>query len=209
MADKTETRPPLNAKKLLQRAINIVATLLGIGVMLAAFDTLWEGGAFGSALSLFIAGLVLLPFIPIPGRGSRVTLFILGLGFAIALPAWEGYETHKQSRAAVNFAQAAAAALAQAAVKDGQWPEDLSGKLPEKLDIPGDGYARDILVTECYQEACSLVVTFTDERYQHRLRDRSFVLQSGDGGKTWTCGPGGERPAIAADLPSSCRGDAD
>jgi hypothetical protein len=200
--------PPSGAKRLTQRAINAVATLLGVGVMLAAFDILWEGGAFGSGLSLFIAGLVLLPFIPIPGRGSRVTLFILGLGFAIGLPAWDGYQTHKQSRAAVGSAMDAAVALVHASVKDGLWPEDLSGKLPDKLDVSGDGLSRDILVTECYQESCSLVVTFTDERYQQRLRDHSFVLQSGDGGKTWHCGPGGERPAIAADLPSSCRGDA-
>src|SRR5690348_6325226 len=110
MAEETETQPPMNAKKLFQRAVDGVATLLGIGVILAAGDALWEGGSLGSALSLFVAGLVLLPFIPIPGRGSRVTVFVLGLATAIALPAWEGYETHKQSRAAVRYAQAAAAA---------------------------------------------------------------------------------------------------
>jgi type II secretory pathway pseudopilin PulG len=135
-----------------------------------------------------------------------VTVFVLGLATAIALPAWEGYETHKQSQAAVRFAESAAAALAQGSVKDGRWPEDLSGKLPEKLDLPGDDYSRDLRIAECYQESCALVVTFTDERYQRRLRDHSFVLRSQDGGKTWTCGPGGERPALAVDLPSSCRG---
>ena len=205
MADETQTQPPLNAKKLFQRAIDGVATLLGIGVMLAAGDVLWEDGPLSSALSLFVAGLVLLPYIPIKQGGVRALVFIVGLSLAIGLPAMDSFETHKQSKAAVSYAMDAAVALVRASVKDGQWPEDLTGTLPEKLDIASDGYSRDIRLTECYKQACALVVTFTDERYKRRLRDHSFVLRTADGGTTWTCGPGGEKPALAADLPSTCR----
>ncbi|HSC46789.1 MAG TPA: hypothetical protein VLG68_01740 [Gammaproteobacteria bacterium] len=204
MTDQAQTSPS-GAKKLFQRAIDGLATLLSIGVMLAAGLILWEDGPVSSALSLFVAGLVLLPYIPIRYGGVRALVFIVGLSLAIGLPATDSFETHKQSRAAVASAQAAAVMLAATAVKDGQWPEDLSGKLPDKLDLPSDGYSRDIRVTECYKQACAFVVTFADERYQHRLHDHGFVLRTEDGGATWHCGPGGVRPALAADLPSTCR----
>ena len=208
MACEDETQPQLNAKKLTQRGIDLVATLLGLGVILAAVAVLFEDGPVGSGLMLFIAGLVLMPFIPIPGRGTRTVVFILALGVAIVTPVWKSFVVHRQTQAAYRFALDAAAALTQASVKDGRWPEDLSGKLPEKLDLPGGGLSRDIRVAECYQEACTLIVTLTDEGYDTSIRSRSFALSTSDGGKTWTCHPTGGYHVRPVDLPADCRGSA-
>jgi hypothetical protein len=201
----TEPAAPTGAKRLLGRATNLVATLVGVGVILAAGTILLEDGPMDSALALFAAGLVLLPFIPVPGRGSRLVVFVLGLGLAIGLPVMDSLGVHNQSVAAVKFARDAAAALTQAAVKGGLWPTDPKTALPDTLPVEGGSLERDLRVDACGGPACILVVTLTDKRYKPGLRGHSFELWTFDGGKTWACGPGGERPVAASDLPSTCR----
>lgn len=205
MSAEAPQAPPSGAKKLLGRATNLVATFIGIGVMLAAGAILLEDGPMDSALALFVAGVVLLPFIPVPGRGSRLAVFVLGLVLAIGLPVMDSLGVHNQSIAAVSFGRDAATELAKAAVKDGLWPADPKAALPDTLPVQSGSLERDLRVDACGGPACILVVTLTDKRYKPGLRNHSFELWTFDGGKTWECGPGGERPVAASDLPSSCR----
>jgi hypothetical protein len=145
----TDQVPPSGAKQLLGPATKLVATLIGIGVILAAGAILLEDGPMDSALALFVAGLVLLPFIPVPGRGSRLAVFVLGLALAIGLPVVDSIGVRNQSVAAVSFARDVATALTQAAVKDGLWPADPKAALPDTLPVQSGTLERDLRVDAC------------------------------------------------------------
>ncbi|HSN18833.1 MAG TPA: hypothetical protein VLV87_11575 [Gammaproteobacteria bacterium] len=192
-------------KQILQRTIDALAALIGAGVIFAAGVLTWEGGPLSSGLALLVAGLALLPFIPIPGRGSRSTIFVVAIALAIGLPVMDSVKRHRQTQAAVGFAFDAAQELTKAAVQDGRWPTDLVNGLPDRISVPSDGFERDLVLADCRDQSCSLVVTMQDARYDSRLRGHSFALWTVDGGKTWGCGPAGERPALQVDMPSSCR----
>ena len=193
------------ATKVLQQATDLVALLIGAGVVLAAVTVLLEDGPLSSGLALMVAGLALLPFIPIPGRGSRLTLFVLGVGTAIMLPVMDSFDVHRQSRSAVRFALGVADALAKGSAPEGVWPADARVGLPEQLPVPGDGFEYDVMVADCGGRSCVLVLTFKDERFKSQLKGRSFGLWTTDGSRTWSCGPAGLRPVAASDLPSTCR----
>jgi|GEM_PF-6725864 len=195
------------APKLMRRAIDAVATVLGLGVAAIATVLLFEGVPLGASLPMLAAGLVLLPFIPIPGRGSRTTLFILLLGYSIVMPVYQSMMLHRQTQAALEFATATATQLAQAVVKDGQWPTAAAG-FPDKLDpVQGDGFSHDVEITDCGDVYCTVLVRLTDQRYDDEIRGRSFGLWTKDGGKTWSCGSAGEPSVMPVDLPSVCRSE--
>ena len=197
-----ERKPP---KKAVQRITDVLATLIGIGVILAGGAVLLEDGPVGSGLTLFIAGLALLPFIPVPGRGSRTTIFIFALGYAIGMPVYDRSMVLRQTIPAVESARDTAAKLSETVAKSGQWPDDLAAALPDKIQVDGDGWSRDVMLTDCGGARCTLLVTLTDARYRSELRERSFGLWTQDGGTTWECGPAGEHSVMPHDLPSSCR----
>jgi len=196
---------PARGSKLLQRGIDVVALLLGLGVIFAALSLLAEDGPVSSGLALLLTGVALLPFVPIPGRGSRVTLFVLGLVFAVALPVLDSMAVHRQSRSAVRFALSVVDALVKSSAPDGVWPADARNTMPDRLPVAGDGFEHDVMVADCGGQRCLLVVTFKDPRYKSELRGRSFGLWTTDGNRTWSCGPAGLRPVVVNDLPETCR----
>jgi len=164
-----------------------------------------EAWPVGSALMLFIAGLVLLPFIRVPGRGSRTVIFILAFGVAMVTPTWKSFVVHRQIQGAYRFATDAAARLTEVSKQDGRWPAAIGG-FPDTLGpVYGDGYSRDLKIKGCGAGSCTLVVTLTDHDYDTSIRGRSFALWTRDGGKTWACGPATTYPLSPKDLPATCQ----
>ena len=197
--------PPPPAGKRAPRATHTLAAFVGFAVMALAVVLLFQEWPLGSALAVFVAGLVLLPFIPIPGQGSRTALFILALAYAIFMPAWEARVVHRQTQAAFLSAADTAARLADTAVKDGAWHTEQAGALPDRIEVDGDGWSRDVMLTDCGGADCTLIVRLTDARYEPEVRDRSFGLFTHDGGRTWSCGSAGQRSVMPSDLPRACR----
>ncbi|MGE5624611.1 MAG: hypothetical protein ACM3ZT_03590 [Bacillota bacterium] len=207
MAEEPETERAAagSAPTTARRVINVLAALVGFGVMALAVALLFAEWPLGSVLAVFVSGLALLPFIPIPGRGARTVVFVLALAFAILMPVWQSRTVHRETQSAFLFASEAAARLAETSVKDGGWPATAEG-FPDKLEpVYGDGYSRDLAIKDCGGASCTLIVTLADERYDAEIRGRSFALSTTDGGKTWHCGPSGEHSVIPSDLPAACR----
>lgn len=197
---QASTRP-----RWVQRLTDVLAGLLGIGVILGGGELLLEDGPVGSGLAFILAGLALLPFIPIPGRGSRTVIFILGLGYGIGKPVWDSFTIHRETQQAVHSVMSAAARLRQTAVQGDAWHLDAPGALPDEIQVESDGWSRDIQVQECDGPACTLLVTLTDPRYHGDIRGRSFALYTADGGRSWHCRSAGEHSVMPSHLPSSCR----
>ena len=197
--------PVSTPKKAVQGVTDTLAALIGIGVILAGVVVVLEDGPVGSGLMLFIAGLVLLPYVPVPGRGSRTVIFILALGVALVTPMWKSFVVHRQTQAAFRFATEVAARLTETSAKDGRWPRDAVA-FPEKLEpVEGDGWSHDVAIRDCGGERCTLIVTLKDWDYDTSIRSRSFALSTLDGGKTWTCHPTGGYHVRPVDLPAACR----
>lgn len=200
-----ENPAPSSKEKLRRWLTDGLAAIIGLGVIWIAVEVVLEGGPPISGLAFLVAGLPLLWFIPVPGRGSRATLFVLGMGVGIGYPIWKSSVIHRQTSSALASVQQVAQALAQAAAPQGSWPGNLAAALPEKLDVPGDGFARDIRLQDCGETFCTLVVTLQDPRYDGQLRNRDFSLSTTDGGRTWTCGLGAPPSVNPGDLPEACR----
>lgn len=196
---------PMHGKRPAQHSTDVLATLVGIAVIVSGVVALVENWPVGTALMLFIAGTVLLPFVRVPGRGSRMAIFILAFGIAMVTPMWKSIVVHRQIHGAFQFATEAAARLTEMSAKDGRWPKVLAG-FPDKLETASDdGYSRDLEIKDCGGVSCTLIVTLTDHDYDTSIRSRHFALWTQDGGKTWTCGPTALYPVTPQDLPEACR----
>lgn len=179
--------------------------MIGIGLFVAGGVALAEQWPVGSAFMLFVAGGALLPFIRVPGRGSRAVIVIFAFAVAMATPLWKSFVVHRQVQGAFRFATDAAARLTENSKQDGRLPKAAAG-FPDKLEpVYDDSYSHDLKIKDCGGESCTLVVTLTDHDYDTSIRSRSFALWTRDGGKTWACGPTAIYPLMPADLPATCQ----
>ncbi len=187
------------------RITNILAILIGVGLILAGVAALVNAWPVGMAFMLIIAGAALLPFIRVRGRYSRTVIVVLAFSVAMATPLWSSFVVHQQVEAAYRAATDAAARLTELSQKDGRWPTAAAG-FPDKLDpVYSDGHSRDLKLKDCGGESCTLVITLTDHDYDTSIRSRSFALWTQNGGKTWTCGPTALYPLAPKDLPDPCQ----
>ena len=196
---------PTPARQAGQRVTDLLATLLGIGMIVAGGLALADQWPVGTGLMLFIAGGALLPFVRVPGRGSRAVIVVLAFGVAMVTPLWSSFVVHRQVQGTYRYATDAAARLTEMAVKDGRWPSAAAG-FPDKLEpVYRGAYSRDLEIKDCGGKSCTLIVTLTDHDYDTSIRSRHFALWTRDGGKTWACGPTKLYPLAPKDLPEPCQ----
>ena len=66
-------------------------------------------------------------------------------------------------------------------------------------------YTRDLRVVNCEGESCGIVATMRNNGVDARLAGKTLEIWTTNGGYTWSCGPGGDNPLAAQNLPLSCR----
>jgi Zn-dependent protease with chaperone function len=144
----------------------------------------------------FLAGLLSI-FVPRFGGGGGpasllVTIVVIGVLAAVAIPAYQDYVTRAQVTSALTDAEPVKRAVADYYAKHEEWPASLYdlGYDTEALPVSGGAY------TLAVYEGGLVGVTLGEEEY--------LVLEpSADSGQIeWLCYGDGARPAM---LPSACR----
>jgi uncharacterized RDD family membrane protein YckC len=157
-----------------------------------------SSGIPGWAIALIVVGVVF------------SMIFVIAILAAIAIPLYLNYTGQAQVSEAVSIAGKTRSDLVHYREKVGTWPSQVA---IERFDryaeshVPVGKYTRDLQVTDCRDEACSIVITMRRIHVSRAVAGKTFRLRTTDGGSSWHCEPAGDNPLDAAQLPPSCRGE--
>lgn len=130
-----------------------------------------------------------------------VTVAIIGVLSAIAGPAYQTYVARAQVADAVQLLAGAKMPLAEYYSNNGVWPEEIT----DVTDSVRGRYTASVALRDgagSAEPALTVAATLAATGVNARVRGRTVVLATTDGGVTWTCRPGTVSPD---DLPGACR----
>ncbi|MDW8469182.1 MAG: pilin [Burkholderiales bacterium] len=140
-----------------------------------------------------------------------IVVAIIGILAAVAIPAYQDYIARAQVSEAVNLLGSAKTPFAEYFSDRGQWPSstsdvmgNTSGKYTASVQITGTP------VTTA-PGAITLVATMMTSGVNSNITGGNILLDTTDGGKTWTCkttgatGPGAGGAIAAKYVPGNCR----
>jgi type IV pilus assembly protein PilA len=135
-----------------------------------------------------------------------IVVAIIGILAAIAIPAYQDYIARAQVAEAVQLMSGAKTPLTEHYANNGVWPTD-----PAAMGITTEGryvLAAVEFVTGGGTAGPTLVMraTLKASHISKYIQSKQLVLETLDGGKTWTCRPDtGADGVLPRYLPSACR----
>ncbi|GIX27172.1 MAG: fimbrial protein [Burkholderiales bacterium] len=131
-----------------------------------------------------------------------IVVAIIGILAAIAIPAYQDYTARAQMSEAVELMAGGKTPLAEWFADKGTWPSDpgsvmntLSGKYVASVAYSGTPSGSTL----------TLQAQMRSSGVNSAIQGKTAVLETTDGGRTWTCKVGGSDPVDAKYLPASCR----
>jgi type IV pilus assembly protein PilA len=131
-----------------------------------------------------------------------IVVAIIGILAAIAIPAYQDYTARAQMSEAVELLAGGKTPLAEWYADKGTWPADpasvmntLSGKYVAAIAYSGTPSGSTL----------ALQATMRASGVNSAIQSKTVVLETADGGRTWTCKSDGTAPVDAKYLPASCR----
>ena len=132
-----------------------------------------------------------------------VVVAIIGVLAAVAIPAYNDYVKRSQVSEATGLLWGAKTPMAEYFANAKRWPAQpgevlgtTSGKYTASITYFGtpDNAAADMTLMATMAAGVS-----------HELAGTTFLLETTDGGATWSCRAGGPKPISGAYLPEACK----
>ena len=125
------------------------------------------------------------------------TFVVIGL---VVFPMYGDYAHRAQNAAAISLLTSARTDLAGYFQDHGKWPENLAGV----VENTSGRFTKSIAITKGAGGSGEIELTATmgTEGVDRRVRGKTILMSSSDGGKNWTCKPG---TMPAEHLPVACR----
>jgi type IV pilus assembly protein PilA len=140
-----------------------------------------------------------------------IVVAIIGILAAVAIPAYQDYIARSQVSEAVSLLGSGKTPFAEYFASRGSWPStasevmgNTSGKYTASIQITGTP------VTTAPGQI-TLVATMLTSGVNSNITGGNLILDTTDGGKTWTCkttgatGPGAGGPLSTRYVPANCR----
>lgn len=131
-----------------------------------------------------------------------IVVAIIGILAAIAIPAYQDYTARAQMSEAVELLAGGKTPLAEWYADKGTWPTDpasvmntLSGKYVAAIAYSGPPSGSTL----------ALQATMRGSGVNSAIQNKTVVLETADGGRTWTCKSAGDDAVDPKYLPASCR----
>ena len=134
-----------------------------------------------------------------------LTVAIVGVLGAIALPAYDRYVARAQVSEATGLLWSAKTPMAEYFLNVGRWPDNpgdvvgtTSGKFTASITYYGTPGTPSL-------DDMTLMATFNSFGLAWELRNATITLGTLDGGKTWRCKSDGTNPLADRFLPGACQ----
>jgi type IV pilus assembly protein PilA len=133
-----------------------------------------------------------------------IVVAVIGVLAALAIPAYNDYVKRGQVSEATGLLWGAKSPMAEYYANAKRWPAQpgdvlgtLSGKYTGSIAYLGtpDNAAADM----------TLMATMASTGVSQELSGTTFLLETTDGGATWTCKSGGPKPINNSYLPTACK----
>ncbi len=133
-------------------------------------------------------------------RGWVALLATLGVIALVVFPMYGDYTHRAQNAVAVSLLTGAQTPLAEYFANNGKWPENLD----KVIDSTSGKFTKSVGITKGAGKAGEIELTATmgTEGVDRRVRGKTILSVSSDGGKNWTCKPG---TMPEEHLPQGCR----
>ena len=135
-----------------------------------------------------------------------IVVAIIGILAAIAIPAYQDYIARSQVSEGVQLLGGGKTPLSEFFADQGRWPtqaDSVMGTLAGKY-VGSIGYATGSPTTPT-DLGLILQATFKTSGVSKLIQGATMTHTTADGGKIWTCGPGGGTPVSNKYLPGACR----
>jgi Zn-dependent protease with chaperone function/type II secretory pathway pseudopilin PulG len=136
------------------------------------------------------------------GMSGLVSIAVVGIIAAIAIPAYQDYMARSQVSEAIQIAGSLEQPLANFYQTNHAWPNGLAPSFP-KSNV---GHFTDtVTLVDANGEVLGVMATMKSAGVVPGISGKSVELWTNDGGSTWHCGPGSSNPLDPKYLPASCR----
>jgi len=135
-----------------------------------------------------------------------IVVAIIGILAAIAIPAYQEYIARSQASEAMQLLGGAKAPMAEWYGNSGRWPTEprsVMGNLSGKY-VAGIYYSSGSPSSPTIDDL-SITAQYRSVGVSKLLKGRTMVYETTNGGRIWTCGPGGGTPVLERYLPAACR----
>jgi type IV pilus assembly protein PilA len=140
-----------------------------------------------------------------------IVVAIIGILAAVAIPAYQDYIARAQVSEAVSLLGSGKTPFAEFFANRGQWPASAS----EVMGNTSGKYTASVQITgtpvTTAPGSITLVATMMTSGVNSNITGGNLILDTTDGGKTWTCkttgatGPGTGGTIAAKYVPANCR----
>jgi uncharacterized membrane protein YhaH (DUF805 family)/type II secretory pathway pseudopilin PulG len=131
---------------------------------------------------------------------------LIGIGAAIAIPAYQDYIARSQTSEAIQLAGGAEQSVTTYHDQNKTWPTDLSPLYPKNPEGGIGRYSAGITaVTVTDGSNFGIMVTLKQTGVALPIAGKGVEIWTTDGGSTWHCGPASMDPVEPKFLPTSCR----
>jgi len=135
-----------------------------------------------------------------------IVVAIIGILAAIAIPAYQEYIARSQASEAMQLLGGAKAPMAEWYGNAGRWPTEPASVMGNRAGK----YVQDIYYssgspTTPTIDDLSITAVYRTVGVSKLLVGKTMVYETTNGGRIWTCGPGGGTPVLEKYLPAACR----
>jgi type IV pilus assembly protein PilA len=133
-----------------------------------------------------------------------IVVAIIGVLAAVAIPAYNDYVKRAQVSEATGLLWGAKTPLAEYFYSAKRWPAQPG----DVLGTTAGNYTSSITFNgtpDHASGALSLMATMASTGVASELQGATFLLETADGGATWTCRSGGTRPISGTYLTTACK----
>jgi type IV pilus assembly protein PilA len=130
-----------------------------------------------------------------------ITVAIIGVLAAFALPALMDYIARSQTSEAVNLLASGKSPMGEYFSDRGYWPSTAS-------DVMGNTsgkYTASIAIIDATGQGLTLQATMKSANINANVMGGTVLFGTADGGRHWTCTSGGSQPISGRFLPGACR----
>lgn len=134
-----------------------------------------------------------------------IVVAIIGILAAVAIPSYQDYTARAQVSEAMSLASGAKTPLAEYYADRGAWPTNLTSV----SDTVSGKYVNNLVLAGATNGTVSIVATMKQAgSVNAAIATKTFVVETGDGGKTWLCGALTTNTASTIDskyVPGACK----
>ena len=130
-----------------------------------------------------------------------IVVAIIGILAAIAIPAYQDYIARAQVSESMQLLGGAKIVLAEYYQNNGVWPTS-----PGDLGVSTQGrYIETVSFLAPTGATITVQATFKSADVSALIKNKSVILRTEDGARTWNCGPAPTNGIGLAYLPQACR----